>query len=516
MEDRPSRKLAAAVLGLLAGVGLIVSVVHASRRVAPGDESDEAGAEAKKSHRIEWPNRSFFNATCAKDKLVTECPGYRECWLAVNDFNETKMVLKRSKLRWKELAVRPERKWCDRWACLDLRKCELPFKIYQYTKEDLQGLPIRRCLYHAYLERDPYVAEHLTDDPKRACMFFFKIPKGCRFHDGDIETLPYGNGTGINHIFVDYYLEGIDADTRERFLGHAAIAQGHTGDDRFIHGLDIGIGHYGKFPPQRNDDALRATPPWERKYLVTFKGTASDVSRKVAGFHNNPRRRAIFLVKPHPRNCNAQTSVSRPYGDNKRKPFGPFHADCCRTLRPLYNSYGYGDLMNTSFALVPPGQQPATYRLAEVMERGCIPVFFGYEHNLLPYEELIDWSAFSLNLPQDIDFENMLYPRLEALLRDRNKVLAMQKAAIDTWRQWFNTTNSFSASYRAIVATLERRFMFQTGRRLAALSESPSPAGGAAMMRYYGDSFAPGWRLRPRAEMFNASMRRRAEHLIYD
>ena len=61
--------------------------------------------------------------------------------------------------------------------------------------------------------------------------------------------------------------------------------------------------------------------------------------------------------------------------------------------------------MNASFALVAPGRQPASYRLAEVLGRGLLPVFFGFEDALLPYEELVDWSALSLNVPIDVDCE---------------------------------------------------------------------------------------------------------------
>lgn len=47
----------------------------------------------------------------------------------------------------------------------------------------------------------------------------------------------------------------------------------------------------------------------------------------------------------------------------------------CESLLEEYNTQDYKDLMNSTFALVPGGRSPATYRLGEVLSAGCIPVF---------------------------------------------------------------------------------------------------------------------------------------------
>ena len=44
----------------------------------------------------------------------------------------------------------------------------------------------------------------------------------------------------------------------------------------------------------------------------------------------------------------------------------PQHAEYCTHLRSTYGDYSYSDVMNTTFALVPAGRSPASFRLGEV------------------------------------------------------------------------------------------------------------------------------------------------------
>lgn len=47
----------------------------------------------------------------------------------------------------------------------------------------------------------------------------------------------------------------------------------------------------------------------------------------------------------------------------------------CESLQREYDHASYDDLMNTTFALLPAGRSPATYRLGEALSAGAIPVF---------------------------------------------------------------------------------------------------------------------------------------------
>lgn len=52
----------------------------------------------------------------------------------------------------------------------------------------------------------------------------------------------------------------------------------------------------------------------------------------------------------------------------------PENVDYCQYLKDRYEDHDYASLMNTTFGLVPAGRSPGTYRLAEVMGAGAIPV----------------------------------------------------------------------------------------------------------------------------------------------
>lgn len=55
---------------------------------------------------------------------------------------------------------------------------------------------------------------------------------------------------------------------------------------------------------------------------------------------------------------------------------------------------------NTTFGLVPAGRSPATYRLAEVMSAGAIPVFVARDM-VRPFPERVDWPSLSFSFPPE-------------------------------------------------------------------------------------------------------------------
>ena len=62
------------------------------------------------------------------------------------------------------------------------------------------------------------------------------------------------------------------------------------------------------------------------------------------------------------------------------------------------DSNAFADLMDTRFALVPPGNQMASHRLVESMASGAIPVLVDLTEYVRPYHRLIDWASCSLSL----------------------------------------------------------------------------------------------------------------------
>lgn len=72
----------------------------------------------------------------------------------------------------------------------------------------------------------------------------------------------------------------------------------------------------------------------------------------------------------------------------------------CEDLKETYGDHDYASLMNTTFGLVPAGRSPATYRLAEVMGAGAIPVIVARDF-VPPFREQIDWASFSFAFAPD-------------------------------------------------------------------------------------------------------------------
>lgn len=78
----------------------------------------------------------------------------------------------------------------------------------------------------------------------------------------------------------------------------------------------------------------------------------------------------------------------------------PENAAFCDALNVTASRHEYDELMNTTFGLVPAGRSPATYRLAEVMSAGAIPVFVARDY-VRPFPERVDWPSFSFMFPPE-------------------------------------------------------------------------------------------------------------------
>lgn len=78
----------------------------------------------------------------------------------------------------------------------------------------------------------------------------------------------------------------------------------------------------------------------------------------------------------------------------------PENIDFCDALNATSERYDYVRLMNSTFGLVPAGRSPATYRLAEVMSAGAIPVFVTRDY-VRPFPERVDWPSLSFMFPPE-------------------------------------------------------------------------------------------------------------------
>jgi hypothetical protein len=118
----------------------------------------------------------------------------------------------------------------------------------------------------------------------------------------------------------------------------------------------------------------------------------------------------------------------------------PVHCndDCrvqCAADRRLYDTLDFAQLLrNSTFGLVLPGITPMSYRLAETLSYGAVPVIAS-DFMLLPFSKLLDWRSFSIRVS-----ESQLLA-LPQLLRDlpRERVARLQASAVLAYERCFAT-----------------------------------------------------------------------------
>ncbi|CAB1113584.1 unnamed protein product [Ectocarpus sp. CCAP 1310/34] len=114
--------------------------------------------------------------------------------------------------------------------------------------------------------------------------------------------------------------------------------------------------------------------------------------------------------------------------------------------------------MNTTFALLPAGRSPATYRLAEALSAGAIPVFI-HQDFVKPFPGQIPWSEFSFSFPPEEA------PRILETLRavPDKKLAQMQVTALEVFDTYFGP--GMGNMLHTVLDILEDRLHFRARRR---------------------------------------------------
>jgi len=210
-----------------------------------------------------------------------------------------------------------------------------------------------------------------TNNPSEACLLIPSFDHTLVQLDGDapyriasrLRSLPLWGHNGDNHVlFSKHDLPFMQYDT-----GHAIVAKVGWGRDSFRPGFDISLppplpDYPGRARLELGWDAWAKDLSRDTKYLVTFKGRFTDKIRQSITFMHN--HKDIYVVHMH------QDGTS------------------------------YLELMlETQFALCPRGNGMYSYRLAEAMAAGAIPILVG-DNAVLPFEDLIDWRSFAIVVPE--------------------------------------------------------------------------------------------------------------------
>jgi hypothetical protein len=187
-----------------------------------------------------------------------------------------------------------------------------------------------------------------------------------------------------------------------------------------------------------------APAPQGRDILASFRGTASHPCRhQLAALHDG-RRFVVQLIplENHAGKVDATTGAQ---------------------------DAGYVDLMRRSvFAFVPRGDSLFSYRLAEALAWGCIPIVLS-DGWMLPFDRQISWASAALHVPES------LIPAMGDLLSKfpPDRIAALQAEGQRVYRRHFS---SIDAEVESLLVELERAFNFPS---VAQGAKASSTVGGA-------------------------------------
>ena len=192
------------------------------------------------------------------------------------------------------------------------------------------------------------------------------------------------------------------------------------------------------------------TPSAVRPFFLTFRGTTyANPEEAGAG-----RTRLLDLVhlSTAAKRIVVAVQCHKLHGEHKL----PAYSDRCSAYdEAMRLAPEYTTLLNTTFALVPGGRQPASFRLNEVMAVGAIPVFISGDKDttspyVLPFDGIIDWGKFSFHFSWDTPAREIV----DALLHvDDSQLKIMQKHVRQAWKDHLRPTQSSKRFYDL----LERR-----------------------------------------------------------
>ncbi|CAM9443999.1 unnamed protein product [Ectocarpus sp. 4 AP-2014] len=274
----------------------------------------------------------------------------------------------------------------------------------------------------------------LSESYEDACMF---IVKNNPREAPCVTCAPLWND-GVNHLMFDLAARSREARLYyyDSYAMEAATSQ-HT--CHYRNGFDISIGHI----PKVVFHDLQTSAPDARRHFLTFRGTiyfnqhGYEERASIVTLHD-PERGVVVAQK-----CSDRCLKTCPE---------TYRRFCAEEMMPRYESFDYEDLMNTTFALVPGGASPGSYRLGEVMSAGAIPVIVVRDW-VKPFAEKVDWSSFSFTFSPD-EVPQMLEVLRSLPLAEMEK---MQRNAIEAYWKIYGGVTNYSWISRLTIEILGER-----------------------------------------------------------
>lgn len=321
---------------------------------------------------------------------------------------------------------------CSMDACFNFTRCENASELLIYTY-DLPAPPRR---FFSRINESKY----FTDDPEKACIFLV-------FLDNDNpwpphpNSLQYWNG-GLNHALVIFADKWSQKGPPQDSIGNASVMASDIHETTYRAGFDISIPLPGTYH-MRDMLEVKAT---ERKYLATFRGL------RYLGHSGEGTFRSwdSFRTMHNGVDVIVATSCNHPINNMNREkePELGLH---CDDDDLIHKGHSFTDLMNSTFAFVPSGIQPASYRFIEVLSAGAIPVLIA-DNYVKPYDTLIQWYKCLLQFPTTE--MHRIVDTLRAMKKE--EVLKRQENCIAIYREFLQDDETL---IRASVRALKARFL---------------------------------------------------------
>ncbi|KAG5178778.1 exostosin family-domain-containing protein [Tribonema minus] len=303
----------------------------------------------------------------------------------------------------------------------------------------------------------------LVETPQEACLIAFVGDMYTRYTQQCVPLTPTWR-RGLNHVLIDL-TDRARGVTYWTLSPRVAFAKSNLAASALRAGYDVAVA----LPPKGAFAHLEPAPAARRRYLLTFCGTVYPTRRWRQ--HGWERMHLLALHAP----ADGVVVVGRCSelrGDHARRE----NADRCAALRRDYDAYDYGDLLNTTFALVPAGRQPATYRLLEAMSAGAIPVVCADDY-ALPFPRLFDWDAIAIVLPALAAPEDVL-AAVRAVSDDERE--RMHRGVVDAYARLFSAAGKGRGAFLASVADRTLLELRENVQRAVALEGVGAGAGGGA------------------------------------
>ncbi len=268
---------------------------------------------------------------------------------------------------------------CSMGTCFNFSRCNKEqLLVYSYN----DPAPLNPPTYF----REFPDSQLQTSDPEKACLFFVYSDTETNenawwWQKPHLQTLPFWNN-GMNHVIITFADRWSETNPPPESIGMASVMSTALHHTAYRGGFDISI----PLPrlQQQSPPELASVKPFQRKYFATFKGTrylsregAFRSSEAFRGMHNG---KDVIVATT----CRQETN-------DKLVRWQPWKANGCEADQGVYDSYDFVDLLNSTFAFVPAGRSPASYRFLEVLSAGAIPVLIADDY-VRPFESLIQWE----------------------------------------------------------------------------------------------------------------------------